>query len=222
MITKLITDHKLTTLIVDDDKLSRSMLAYLLNKADIDTIEAVNGLDAMKILQKNSPDIIFLDRYMPEMDGVETIRAIEKQFGSSAPPIIMITAAAFESENLSIKEMGIAGILFKPIEIHQVLKCVATTLNLETVIEEPVPKTTEDLSEIELSSTELYIPEELRIKLQEAAEFGRVSELKTLLPLLKEDLRVNKTLTNTIEDYLEKYQLDNILDLLTSASKTEH
>ncbi|BHH85905.1 response regulator [Desulforhopalus sp. 52FAK] len=218
-ITKLVTDHKLTTLIVDDDKLSRSMLAYLLNKADIDTIEAVNGVDAMKVLQKKSPDIIFLDRYMPEMDGVETIKTIQKQFGSSAPPIVMITAAAFESENLSVKEMGIAGILFKPIEIHQVLKCLSTTLNLETVTEEPVPELSQTPGEIELNSTELYIPEELRIKLQQAAEFGRVSELKTLLHLLKNDASVNTTLVDTIEGYLEKYQLDNILDILTSTSK---
>ena len=66
------------------------------------------------------------------------------------------------------------------------------------------------------------MPEELRIKLQEAAEFGRVSELKTLIPLLKEDSRVTKTLVETLEDYLDKYQLDNILNLLSTTNTTEN
>jgi len=219
-IQKLVTDHKITSLIVDDDKLSRSMLAYLLNKTDIDTIEAVNGLDAMKNLQKFSPDIIFLDRYMPEMDGMETIRTIHKQFGTSAPPIVMITAAAFEAEELSVTEMGIAGILFKPIEIHQVLQCLATTLQLEMVTEEPAPVKTTAPEDIELSGAELYIPGELRIKMQKAAEFGRVSELKSLLTILKDDSKVNTTLTDTIEAYLDKYQLDNLHDLLKKTGET--
>lgn len=219
-INKLVTSHRLTALIVDDDKLSRSMLSFLLNKADIDTIEAENGLVAMKSLNKNLPDIVFLDRYMPEMDGMETIRAIQKQFPHNSPPIVMITAAAFESENLSSKEMGIAGILFKPVEIRLVLQCIATILDLETVLVEATQKPSLKIAEIDFSSVELYIPEELYTKVQKAAEFGRVSELKTVLNILKEDSRVSETLVSAIEEYLEKYQLENILSILTKTKVT--
>lgn len=219
VIKKLVTKNKLTALIVDDDKLSRSMLTYLLNKTEVETLEAVNGLDAMQVLVEHSPDIIFLDRYMPEMDGMETIRAIQKRYGSSAPPIVMITAAAFESEDLSAEAIGISGVLFKPIEIQDVLQCIATTLNLETEKEVP-PRTPQTVDvESEVSPDDLSLPAGMYDQLLKAAELGRVSELKSLVKRIKADPKTGKTLVMAIEEYLDKYQLENIVNMLTKTMK---
>lgn len=223
MIQSLKTDHKLTALIVDDDKLSRSMLSHLLNKTDINTKEAINGLEALKILQQGKeslPDIIFLDRFMPEMDGLETIKSIEEQYGTAAPPIVMITAAAFESENTSSDDIGIAGILIKPIEIGQVLQCMASVLKLTPVYTvDSTEQPGEAESALTLSTKDLTIPKNLHEKLREAAEFGRISELKMLVAELEDHQNISQDLVSALHYHLNQYQLDEILRILQT-SKT--
>lgn len=214
-ITGLITDKPLTALVADDDMISRTMLAHLLNKIGVHTLEASDGLDALKILAEETPDIIFMDRFMPQMDGIEAIEQIHTRYGPNSVPIVMITAAVFESKQASCEELGIAGILTKPCEISQILECMADVLDLSLKTEnvsayDSRKKSKQDISSF--SGTELS--EQLRDNLMTAAEFGKITELKSLYKQLESIPGVNQHFLNTFSRHLKSYQLDEITNLL--------
>ena len=62
-------------LVVDDSKLARLSLVKSLktNVSEAEVFQAVNGLEALEIMKKERPNIIFLDLTMPEMDGYEAL-----------------------------------------------------------------------------------------------------------------------------------------------------
>lgn len=215
IINGLAFESRITALIVDDDNLSRSMLSHLLNKAHIDTVEAGNGVEAMKILDSKLPDIIFLDRYMPEMDGLETIKAVKDRYADSAPPIIMITAAAFESENIA-NDIDIEGVLIKPIEIEQVFQCMSSVLNLTPILDEsPTDIQEAEHTDNTLSPADLHISDELREKIKRAAEFGRISELKAIIHDLEHSDSASEILVSVLKNHLERYELLQIQQIIS-------
>jgi len=83
----------LTTVVVDDEPLACSELSYLLK--DFPEIElvgtAVNGLQAVDLIRKLEPDLVFLDVHMPGLDGMGVVRHLrDKQEG--LPHVIFVTA----------------------------------------------------------------------------------------------------------------------------------
>lgn len=213
----IVTDTPLTALVVDDDKLSRSMLSLLLNNSDVKTIEAQDGVEALKLLTENKPDIIFMDRYMPKMDGIETIRNIDRQYGSNAVPIVMITAAAFESEQDSFDKLGIAGILIKPYKTDEVFECMASALGLSVRFDTaPAAEERAVMLENSLSHADTILPEGLYDRLLSAAEFGKISELKSLYRELKTSANVSPNFLEVISRYIESYDLNAIVRFLTT------
>jgi two-component system LytT family response regulator/two-component system response regulator LytT len=83
----------LTTLIVDDEALASEELTYLLQ--DFPEVEvaatARNGLEAVDLIQKLEPDLVFLDVQMPGLDGMGVVRQLRER-GIELPHIIFVTA----------------------------------------------------------------------------------------------------------------------------------
>ncbi|MBT3800691.1 MAG: response regulator, partial [Bacteroidetes bacterium] len=84
--------QKLSVLIVDDESLARDLVkTYLQDIPDIQIVgECENGFEALNSIQKNKPDLVFLDVVMPEMDGIETLRRIKAH--DKNLDIIMVSA----------------------------------------------------------------------------------------------------------------------------------
>ena len=82
---------KTRTLIVDDELLARERLRQLLqNEPEIEIVgECADGREAVAAIRKMSPDLIFLDIQMPELDGFGVLEAIR---GEPAPVIVFVTA----------------------------------------------------------------------------------------------------------------------------------
>ena len=82
---------KARTLIVDDEQLARERLRQLLSKQpEIELIgECADGREAIAAIQKQSPDLIFLDIQMPELDGFAVLEAINAE---PMPVIVFVTA----------------------------------------------------------------------------------------------------------------------------------
>lgn len=112
-------------LIVDDDTDSLTLQQTIIQKLGYYTQKAINGLDAIKMIKQDKPDLLLLDIFMPEMDGFETIKYIKEKFNDI--PIIVVTAGG----NHSIKKIKDLGILFyiqKPIEPNKLQKEIAKCL----------------------------------------------------------------------------------------------
>ena len=82
----------LSTLIVDDEQLASDELTYLLKDfPDVEvTATGRNGLEAMDLIQKLEPDLVFLDVQMPGLDGLGAIRQLREK-GIPLPHFILVT-----------------------------------------------------------------------------------------------------------------------------------
>jgi two-component system LytT family response regulator len=95
--------EKIKAIIVDDEELARSYLAELLEQHDdIDLVgECTNGFDAVKLIAKEKPDLVFLDIQMPKLNGFEVLELLDEL------PVVVFTTAydqyavqAFETQAL--------------------------------------------------------------------------------------------------------------------------
>ena len=92
-------------LIVEDDTSIRRLISYSLMKEGYDIMEAENGKEALKILLRNTADLIISDIMMPEMDGRELCRRVRERPELKTVPFIFLTVKnqlADKIEGLSI------------------------------------------------------------------------------------------------------------------------
>ena len=82
---------KLRVVIADDERPARSFLATILRTfSDVDLLgEAVNGLEAVTLIESKQPDLALLDLEMPEVDGLGVVRLLKK---NRMPLVAFVTA----------------------------------------------------------------------------------------------------------------------------------
>lgn len=108
-------------LVVDDSRMSRSILRDILEKAGYSVIgEAANGLDGVNAYKEYKPDLVTLDITMPKMDGLEALTQI-LDFDSSAK-VIMITAAGQQDKLITALKVGAKRFISKPFNEDEILK----------------------------------------------------------------------------------------------------
>jgi putative two-component system response regulator len=109
------TENKLVVLAVDDTPENLDVVKGLLTPKY--TVKAaINGMMALKIAEKQPPDIILLDIRMPGMDGFEVCKKLKASETTAAIPVIFLTG---ESDSASEKEAidaGACGYITKPID----------------------------------------------------------------------------------------------------------
>lgn len=80
-----------TVLIVEDDKFLGDLLVKKLKKEKFNAILALNGIEAMEMLQKNKVDIVLLDILMPGIDGFEVLTKMKKNPQIRDIPVIILS-----------------------------------------------------------------------------------------------------------------------------------
>ena len=112
-------------LIVDDDADVRKFIRVCLIDAGYAVIEAENGLVALQVLRDNKVDLILCDLFMPDQEGLETIRIIRSS--GSDVPIIAISGVITKYGNFlpAAKSFGASAVLQKPISVERLLSAVA-------------------------------------------------------------------------------------------------
>ena len=113
--TRLSLGH-LHLLLVEDNQINRKVAIKLLEKVGIIPHLASDGLEALKLTETNSYDVILMDMQMPNMDGLAATRNIRKMSLNHQPYIIALTANAFNENKLACHEAGMDAFLSKPIE----------------------------------------------------------------------------------------------------------
>lgn len=111
---------KTKILIVDDSRIFRSAVQEgLSHESDIEVIGSVwNGIKALEFLENNDPDIITLDIQMPDMDGLETLEAIQK-LNAERPPekqigVIMLSSQTKKGADITVKALQMGAFDFIP------------------------------------------------------------------------------------------------------------
>ena len=112
--------NPLTILLIEDDKIEVMKLNRVVNSlpAKHTIIEANNGEDALKILEKkdNLPDIILLDLNMPKINGIEFLKMVKNDDRLTYIPTIVLTTSNNQRDLLECYKAGIAGYVLKPLK----------------------------------------------------------------------------------------------------------
>jgi signal transduction histidine kinase/CheY-like chemotaxis protein len=127
---------ELRILIVDDNATSREILSQMLANFGFRVDQADSGLKSIELLIRsdlNDPyKLVLIDRKMPIMDGVETVRNIQQSNDiNNVPPVIMVTAYGKEDAIYSSEEIDIKSYLTKPVTPSCLLDAILLALNKE-------------------------------------------------------------------------------------------
>jgi len=117
-------------MIVDDTEMNISILVEALQD-NFEVIVAINGLDAIELLEDQKPDLILLDILMPKMDGYDVLKTIKKNSGLEHIPVILLSAITDSGSKTKGFSLGAVDYITKPFEIVEVKARVKTQLRLE-------------------------------------------------------------------------------------------
>lgn len=134
-------------LVADDDPNVLEIIRLYFEKQQFTMIEAHDGLEAVNLVEKESPDIVLLDVMMPRMDGYEAFREIRK---NSDIPIIMLSAKGEEFDKVLGLELGADDYVTKPFsprELTARIKAIFRRIQPRTQSKEILTTTTTNLFE---------------------------------------------------------------------------
>jgi two-component system, chemotaxis family, chemotaxis protein CheY len=116
-----------TVLICDDALFMRSMLADILTSAGFEVVgEAQTGTEAVKQYRALHPDLVTMDIVMPEMGGIDAVRAIMKEFPHAR--ILMCSAMGQQALVIEAIQAGARDFVVKPFQPSRVLEAVQRVL----------------------------------------------------------------------------------------------
>lgn len=120
-------------LIADDNEINREVAVLLLEPLQMQIDTAENGAEALEMIQKNRYDLVFMDHWMPVMNGVEATAALRKMEGEyyQKLPVIALTADAMEEAKQEFFAAGMNDFVAKPIEMKEICTTIKSWLPRE-------------------------------------------------------------------------------------------
>ena len=116
----------MTILIADDNALSRELMRELLEASGHVILEAINGRNALDLIRRSGPDLVFLDLQMPLQDGFSVIRELRNDSRLRSLPVVAVTASAMIGDRERAIAAGFDSYIAKPIDLCEVEAQVAT------------------------------------------------------------------------------------------------
>lgn len=120
-----------TALIVDDSTVTRTLIRAAIEDIEgLDIEEACSGFEALKILPRQSFDIILVDINMPDINGLELLNFIKTNEHYKSIPVIIISTESSEEDRKKGISLGAAGYLTKPFSPDDLQETVKKHLKL--------------------------------------------------------------------------------------------
>ena len=108
-------------LVADDDPDFANLLNLELGNRGYEVLTAASGAEALRLSQKENPDLILLDVMMPEMDGYHVAQQITRLQGASSPKILLITCRDVKREKGITVMCGALDAIQKPVDMPSLL-----------------------------------------------------------------------------------------------------
>ena len=115
-------------LIIDDTELMVKLTTDILTEKGYEVVSANNGLDGIKMVMAEKPDLVLLDIVMPGIDGFEVCKLLRQDESNNLMPIIMLTAQGNEEDKLTGLELGADDYITKPFNPRELISRVKNTL----------------------------------------------------------------------------------------------
>ena len=122
--------ESMKVLIVDDSMMARKHIRRILAGLGFEQItEAVDGQDAIRVINDNFFDLVVTDYNMPEIDGGELVEYIRTKSSQRSVPVLMVTSENNESRLAAVEQSGVSAICDKPFETDTVKTLITNVLS---------------------------------------------------------------------------------------------
>jgi CheY-like chemotaxis protein len=122
-------------LVIEDQSDFRDTLSAMLRSADHEVQSGSNGREALEMLKSAAFDLLVMDVLMPEVDGIEVLRAIEKM--PSRPSVVAISGGGVLPASLALSlasALGASAVLYKPFYRQELIEAIDDALRTEAVL----------------------------------------------------------------------------------------
>jgi len=211
-VSRLATGQQVKALVADDDTTNRNVLSEILESVGVETFVAENGRDAVDRVRAHQPDIVFMDMRMPIMNGIEAIKKINREFPDGQTKTVAVSASALNNERKDFISVGCNDFISKPVQMEQVLACMTRLHHVEFEYEESDPNQLTHGASAQVP--QIHIPDNLYVRLREAARLHNISDLKDCLAETIALGENGRSLLKHLYPFVEKYDMDGIHHVL--------
>jgi len=117
-----------TILIVEDNEKNMKLARDILRAKGYATLEAVNGMDGVKLAHEQVPDLVLMDIQLPDINGIEAFERIRAHAATAKVPVVAFTASVTANDRSRIGDAGFDGFLGKPINLKEFVETVRRML----------------------------------------------------------------------------------------------
>jgi len=211
-ITRLVPEKEVRALLVDDLETDRDILAQLLKRIGVEVRQAASGAQALKQLNEEMPDVVFLDIRMPEMDGPQVLEKICAEYGREGVKVIAVSASVLDHQRHSYLEAGFDRFIAKPFRPEEIYTCLAELLGVRFEYAPPEASTAVETSTIEPS--DVVLPESLWKNLHDAVKIHNISALNQHLDKVNALGTAGEQLTALLRQLNQQYDMKAIAAVL--------
>lgn len=200
-------------LVVDDVEDNREVLGQLLKSSGVLVRCATNGEEAVKHVEQQVPDIIFMDVRMPVMSGTEAMEHIKKKY----PGVICVavTSSVLYHERALYLEKGFDDLIGKPFRFERVLNCMEDFLDVSFVTPTGNVHDANDYKNITIEDIKgVRVPEGLYSRLKEAVEINAITDMEHIVEELRKLNDETKSLADLLDRHISNYETEDIFHIL--------
>jgi PAS domain S-box-containing protein len=203
------------TLIAEDQPENRLLLRALIAGLGIEARIAEDGAECVRLFEAWHPDLIWMDRRMPVMDGEEATRRIRGLPGGDKVKIVAVTASAFKEDQQEMMAAGVDDFVRKPYRADDIYDCLARQLGVRFVRREAVEAEREEGLPLTPALLE-RLPEALRERLRGALERLDANAIGSAV---REAASHDAGLARRLAELAERFDYQVILDALRACGQ---
>jgi PAS domain S-box-containing protein len=204
-------------LIAEDQREAQLLLSELMSRLGLEAKIAGDGAQAVRLFSEWHPHLIWMDRRMPVMDGIEATRRIRKLPNGEAVKIVAVTASVFKEQQEEMLAAGMNGFVHKPYRLNEIYDALAQQLDVTYTYTSAI--TTEE-EEVEAAHATLTpsdfdaLPGSLKEALLSACENLDTEQIYKLIEQIAQN---DHNLAQRLSRYTETFNYPIIIKTLTSA-----
>ena len=203
---------KYRILIAEDQQENQQLLSRLMTGIGLNVKLATNGEQCLKLFLEWRPDLIWMDRRMPVMDGVEATQRIRQLPGGDTVRIVAVTASAFKEQQQEMFNVGMDDFVRKPYRFEEIYDCLARQLGVKYVYHDDATVKPQAAPVTLVPASLAGLPAALTKELKDALESLDSERITAAIQQIGEiDAELGCTLSRLVE-YFEYPAILNALD----------
>jgi len=207
---RLRDNAQVVALVVDDVEANRDLLTRMLRIIGCEVHQCDGGDSAIPLSRQLNPDIIFMDIWMPGINGIEAAQVLLKEFRKAPVKLVAHSATAFSHEANKYLETGFEDFFPKPFRFERLCECLKNLLPDRFDSGEHIPENNADDSLPEHAPLSHAIMEMMK---QAALDYN-VTALKEALAILKQQHPDQIVLHNELSRLVMAFNMDAIIGYL--------